>query len=115
MPQPKASEEGVETSKGQVAGMMALVYEYRGEDVLAIPFFEEAAVYQRQTQNWIELSISLYGLGRANKNIGEIEQGRGQLEESKAFAEQVNDIQGVVYALKGALRYRYNPKKFSSG
>lgn len=95
-----ASEEGVETSKGQVAGMMALVYEYRGEDVLAIPFFEEATVYQRQTQNWIELSISLYGLGRANKNIGEIELGRGQLEESKAFAEQVNDTQGVAYALK---------------
>ncbi|MFT4938336.1 MAG: diguanylate cyclase (GGDEF)-like protein [Paraglaciecola sp.] len=95
-----ASQEDVETAKGQVAGMLALVYEYRGEDVLAIPFFMEAAVYQRQTQNWIELSIALYGLGRANKNIGEIELGRSQLEESKALAEQVKDTQGVAYALK---------------
>jgi diguanylate cyclase (GGDEF)-like protein len=95
-----ASDEGVETSKGQVAGMLALVYEYRGEDVLAIPFFEESVVHQRQTQNWIELSIALYGLGRANKNIGKIELGRNQLEESKALAEQVKDTQGVAYALK---------------
>jgi diguanylate cyclase (GGDEF)-like protein len=95
-----ALDASIVISKGQVAGMLALVYEYRGEDAQAIPFFEEAVTHQRHMQNWIELSIALYGLGRANKNVGNLELGRSQLEESLALAQQVKDIQGVGYALK---------------
>lgn len=95
-----ALDASIVISKGQVAGMLALVYEYRGEDAQAIPFFEEAVTHQRHMQNWIKLSIALYGLGRANKNVGNLELGRSQLEESLALAQQVKHIQGVGYALK---------------
>ncbi|WJG11251.1 GGDEF domain-containing protein [Aliiglaciecola sp. LCG003] len=87
-------------NRGDIAGMLALVYEYRREDSLAIPFFQEAASYHRANQNLLELSIALYGLGRANKNIGNIELGRQLLVESKQIATQVGDQQGVAYALK---------------
>ncbi|MEP4890626.1 MAG: GGDEF domain-containing protein [Aliiglaciecola sp.] len=87
-------------SQGDVAGVLALVYEYRREDALAIPFFQEAVHFHEQNQNYLELSIALYGLGRAHKNIGNIEIGRTQLQQSQDLAEQVGDEQGVAYALK---------------
>lgn len=99
-------------SSGDVAGMLALVYEYRGEDSLSIPFFEEAAQYHQQNENILELSIALYGLGRANKNVGNRELGRSQLEQSKEFAEQVGDEQGVAYALKELAGISLSEKDF---
>lgn len=87
-------------NKANVAGMLALVYEYRNEDALAIPYFTEAAAYHRATKNWLELSIALYGLGRAEKNIGNLQTGYQLLAESATLARQVDDHQGVAYALK---------------
>src|SRR5690606_9300766 len=64
-----APHSGSTNSKSAIAASVALVYEYRREDQLAIPYFKESVDYQRQNNNQLELSIALYGLGRANKNI----------------------------------------------
>ncbi len=93
-------EQGGEINKGDIASDIALVYEYRHEDELAIPFFEESAAFHRQENDFLELSIALYGLGRANKNIGKIALGESQLEESARLARKVKDFQGEAYALK---------------
>ncbi len=87
-------------TKSAIASSLALVYEFRREDKLAIPYFEEAVAYHRHTDNNLELSIALYGLGRANKNIGEIETGKNQLQESLKISRTIDDAQGVAYALK---------------
>lgn len=100
-------------SRGDVAGMLALVYEYRREPRLAIPYFEEAAEFHRRNHNVMELSIALYGLGKANKGVGNLEIGRNQLIESKQLAEQVNDEQGVAYALKELAGISLSAKQFS--
>ncbi|WP_438862514.1 diguanylate cyclase [Neptunicella sp.] len=93
-------QQGSTISKGQVASAIALVYEYRREAQLSIPYFEQAVNYHQSQDEWQELSIALYGLGRANKNIGKTELGRSQLTQSAEIAQQVNDVQGVAYALK---------------
>ncbi|MCX7545425.1 GGDEF domain-containing protein [Marinicella gelatinilytica] len=95
-----APHSGSTNSKSAIAGSVALVYEYRREDQLAIPYFQEAVDYQRQNNNQLELSIALYGLGRANKNIGKLETGQKQLQESLAISRAIGDDQGVAYALK---------------
>lgn len=91
---------GVRNSKGAIAGLIARVYEHRREDKLSTPFFEEAVHYHRLHENWLELSIALYGLGRANKNLGKINLAIAQLRESARIARQVNDKQGVAYAIQ---------------
>ncbi len=108
-PQPRSR-----ISKGQVAGAMALVYEYRREAQLSIPYFEEAVAYHEQHNEWLELSISLYGLGRANKNIGKTELGKAQLQRSAELAHQVNDIQGVAYAFKELAGINISEKQFDT-
>ena len=95
-----APRSGDMNSKGAIASSVALVYEYRREDKLAIPYFQEAVDYQRQNNNQLELSIALYGLGRANKNIGNLVTGQKQLQESLAISRAIDDDQGVAYALK---------------
>lgn len=95
-----APDESARHGKGDIAGLIALVYEYRRENKLAIPFFEEAVHFHRKQDHWLELSIALYGLGRANKNIGNIDVGITQLRESARIARQVNDTQGIAYAIK---------------
>lgn len=90
----------LDTHKAEVAGMIALVYEYRREDALAIPYFTEAVAYQRAEKNWLELSVALYGLGRAIKNTGDLKQGLALLTESATIARQVDDFQGIAYAEK---------------
>lgn len=87
-------------SRGDIAGMLALVYEYRREDAMAIPFFEEAAEFHRENENDLELSIALYGLGKAHNNLGNTELGRSLLTQSKNLAQVAGDLQGVAYALK---------------
>lgn len=95
-----AQQPNLDTHKAEVAGMIALVYEYRREDALAIPYFTEAVAYHRAQQNWLELSVALYGLGRATKNVGDTAQGLAWLTESATIARQVDDFQGVAYAEK---------------
>ena len=93
-------ERGGEINKGHIAIDMALVYENRGDNELAVPFFEEAVALHRADNEFLDLSIALYGLGRANKNIGKVSLGKNQLEESARLAKKVNDVQGEAYAIK---------------
>ncbi len=95
-----APDTGITNSKSAVASSVALVYEYRKEFELAIPYFQESVNYQRKENNLLELSISLYGLGRANKHIGKTNLGQSQLQESLEISRQIGDDQGVAYALK---------------
>lgn len=101
-------------TKGAIAGSIALVYEYRREDQLSIPFFQESVEYQRSVDNQLELSISLYGLGRANKNIGLKELGKRQLEESLEISREIKDDQGVAYALKELAPLEIRAKRLKS-
>ncbi|MCX7553874.1 GGDEF domain-containing protein [Marinicella sp. S1101] len=95
-----APETGTANTRSAIASSVALVYEYRREYDLAIPFFEESVDYHRQLKNPLELSIGLYGLGRANKNIGNVDLGTTQLDEALSISRAINDQQGVAYALK---------------
>jgi diguanylate cyclase (GGDEF)-like protein len=95
-----ANDDPNSLSKAHVAAMLAQVYEYRHEDNLSIPYFEEAVAAHRLNNADFDLSIALFGLGRANRSIGQLELGKQQLLESKVLAAKVEDIQGVAYALK---------------
>jgi diguanylate cyclase (GGDEF)-like protein len=86
-------------TRADIAGMQAQVYEYRGEPKLSIPLFEEAEQVYRKNENWVELSIVLFGLGKANRDVGEFDLGKAQLQESMELAKKINDRQGVAYAL----------------
>ncbi|MFK8012936.1 MAG: diguanylate cyclase [Marinicellaceae bacterium] len=89
----------------EIASIVALVYEYRKEHELSIPFFTEAAEFHRKNNNWLELSIALYGLGRANIAINNTDMGLSQLQESLDLSVQVDDHQGAGYALKELAGY----------
>jgi|GEM_PF-2231732 len=95
-----APKKNAIVTKGVVASSIALVYEYRREDELAIPYFQESVDYHRASKNLLDLSIALYGLGRAHKNIGKSELGANQLQESLDISRAIADQQGVAYALK---------------
>ncbi|KXI27067.1 hypothetical protein AX660_01365 [Paraglaciecola hydrolytica] len=95
-----ASDNPNELSKAHVAAMLAQVYEYRSEDSVAIPYYEEAVAAHRTHGADLDLSIALFGLGKAHRNTGNIELAISQLEESALLAEKIDDLQGVAYALK---------------
>jgi diguanylate cyclase (GGDEF)-like protein len=95
-----ATDDPTSLSKAHVAAMIAQVYEYRSESEMAIPYFTEAVEAHRQHDAKYDLSVALYGLGKANANLGRREEGAQQLEESLAIAKHVGDEQGVAYALK---------------
>lgn len=108
-----APAEGAIYSKGAIAGLIAKVHEFRREYALAIPFFKEAVNYHRLNDHWLELSVALYGLGRANRSIGDIDAGIEQLRDSANIARRVNDTQGVGYALKELGGMEITRKQFS--
>ncbi|MBV1909000.1 MAG: diguanylate cyclase [Kangiellaceae bacterium] len=87
-------------AKGYIAGFIALVYEYRREAKLSIPYFEEAVAYHREYNRWRDLGDVIYGLGRANRNLGNVDLGHRLIKESVEIARRVNDFQGVGYGLK---------------
>ncbi|MEM9304929.1 MAG: diguanylate cyclase, partial [Pseudomonadota bacterium] len=95
-----APERDAPTVRANIANLIALIYEYRQEHALAVPYFEETVEYFREENNRYELSIALYGLGRAHKHLGNRELGRPMLQESLEIAREVGDEQGVAYALK---------------
>lgn len=94
-----ASQEGNNIHISFIAGALASVYEFRQEYQKAIPYFKEAVSHNRSSMDLKELSLSLFGLGKANKNIGNSELGKQQLTESLILAQQNDDKQGVAYAL----------------
>lgn len=93
-----ATSEQVWFNKGVIASAIALVYEYRNENQLAIPKYQQAVDYQRQSGNSFQLSAALYGLGRAQKNIGQVETAETHLTESLALAKQAHSLNGMAYA-----------------
>ena len=95
-----AGDDPNELSKAHIAAMLAQVYEYRGEPALAIPYYQEAVEAHRLHQADLDLSIALYGLGKANLNLHNLDVAQGQLQESASLAEKIEDWQGVAYALK---------------
>jgi diguanylate cyclase (GGDEF)-like protein len=88
------------TAPEHIASLIALVFEYRGEDALSIPYFEESLAYYREVDDQINVSNSLYGLGRALRNEGQVERGLALLEESAVISERLDDLQGLAYTHK---------------
>ncbi|MCH8538926.1 MAG: hypothetical protein LAT66_14285, partial [Alkalimonas sp.] len=95
-----APADDLMVSKGHIAGYLALVYEYRREDELAIPYFEESVQFHQSQGNVVEVSIAKYGLGRAHINLGNLQKGVDLLRSSKQIAAEAGDDQGVAYAEK---------------
>ncbi|MDP4537206.1 diguanylate cyclase [Alkalimonas collagenimarina] len=95
-----APAEDFMLSKGHIAGYIALVYEYRREDELAIPYFEESVEFHQSQGNIVEVSIAQYGLGKAQINLGNHQQGIDLLNASMQLAAEAGDDQGVAYAQK---------------
>ncbi|MGB1263199.1 MAG: tetratricopeptide repeat-containing diguanylate cyclase [Cognaticolwellia sp.] len=87
-------------NKGNVANMIGQVYTYRGEPALSIPFIEESIDYHRQHQQKLELSMSLFNLGKAYKGNKNLQISIELFRESLELSQQLQDIQGEAYALK---------------
>ncbi|MEE2003374.1 GGDEF domain-containing protein [Alkalimonas sp. MEB108] len=87
-------------TKGHIAGYIALVYEYRREHELSIPYFEEAVAFHQQQNSPVEVSIAMYGLGKAHSKLGDLAIGKSKLQQSLQLAEAAGDDQGVAYAQK---------------
>lgn len=87
-------------SKGHIAGYIALVYEYRHEYELAIPYFEEAVAFHQSRNSPVEVSIALYGLGKAHSKLGDFATGQRKLQQSLDLSKAADDDQGVAYARK---------------
>lgn len=82
-----------------IAYFIALVHEYQREPELAIPYFQEAAAFFRATDNQVELSNALFGLGRAYWNSGKGEPAVTHYRESLAISEEIGDKQGAAYTI----------------
>lgn len=95
-----APEQDSFIPKALIAGLIGVIYEYRGEDQQAIPFYKEAVDYHQTHQRWRDLGDATYGLGRAYKNIGDLDRGKELLADSVTIARKVNDLQGVAYGQK---------------
>ena len=80
------------------SGMIALVYEYRDEPSLAIPYFEQAQIYYRKSNRRLELANTLFGLGRSHLKLNHTEVGLKLLIESARLALDIRDIQGAAYS-----------------
>lgn len=87
-------------AKGDVASLIALVFEYRGQPKLTQRYFVEAVSYHREMSHRLELSIALYGLARANQALGELSIAEAQFRESWQLAEAIGDRQGVAYSMQ---------------
>ncbi|BFM04977.1 tetratricopeptide repeat-containing diguanylate cyclase [Halioxenophilus aromaticivorans] len=87
-------------ARAAVGSALALVYEYREEYELAIPYFQQSVNYYRGNKNQLSLNVDLYGLGYAYSRLGQFSLGRETLQESLHIAQSINDDQGVAYAKK---------------
>ena len=72
-----------------MASIIAVLYEERRENALSIPYFREAVEYHSSQNNSLDLSIALYGLGRALVYVGDIEEGRSHLQKSAEISQKI--------------------------
>lgn len=89
-----------DAAKINIGSYLGLVYEYRDEYALAIPYFQQAVNFYRGSGEDGELSISLYGLGYAYSKRGNFSLARETLQESLRISENIEDKQGAAYAIK---------------
>ncbi len=85
--------------RADFAILLAQIYEARKDYMLAIPYYEEAEIDFRANKQLNTLSLILYGLGRANYSVGNIDLGKKDLEESLAISKEIDDVQGEAYTL----------------
>lgn len=93
-----AEREALRIRPQDFSGMIALVYEYRDEPSLAIPYFEAAQQYYRQSNLRLELANTLFGLGRSHLKLNNRQKGLRLLIESARLAIDIRDIQGAAYS-----------------
>ena len=92
-----AQQHELDTVAPHIASFIALVYEAQEKSRSAIPYFEESARYYRQTDNQVELSNSLYGLGLAYGKIHQLDKAVDYFNESMAISVEIGDKQGEAY------------------
>ncbi len=83
---------------GDFASLIALVYEYRNEPDLALPYYQEAYEYYLAHDIKLELANTIFGLGKANLNLGHRDKGMAQLRQSAELALEISDRQGAAYS-----------------
>lgn len=93
-----AEQHDLRISPADFSGMIALVYEYRDEPSLAIPYFEQAEAYYRSANLRLELANTLFGLGRSKLKLNQRQEGLQLLVESARLAIDIHDIQGAAYS-----------------
>ncbi|WP_240919796.1 tetratricopeptide repeat-containing diguanylate cyclase [Paraglaciecola sp. 20A4] len=96
----RTTHESGKISKANIAGMLGVMYEKRGDYLLAIQYYAEAAAHARKNNEPLNLSIALFGLGSANFHAGNLAIAQAQLSESADIADALGDEQGVGYALQ---------------
>ncbi|WP_426360415.1 diguanylate cyclase [Pseudocolwellia sp. HL-MZ19] len=99
--------------RGDFAILLAQVHEARKDYLLAIPYYEEAEIVFRANKQLNTLSLILYGLGRANYSVGNIELGQKNLEESLSISKEINDTQGEAYSLLQLANINIKQENFS--
>ena len=90
-------KSGMDAVAPHIASFIALVYEAQENSRSAIPYFKESADYYRQTDNQVELSNSLYGLGLAYGKLRQIDKAVDYFNESMAISVEIGDKQGEAY------------------
>ena len=94
------------------ASMIALVYEYREEWHQAIPYYQRAEAYYRETNASLELANTLFGLGKAYFNTGETEKAMPYLRDSANLALEIGDLQGAAYSYAIMANHLINQGKY---
>ncbi|MFK8049745.1 MAG: ATP-binding protein [Halioglobus sp.] len=85
--------------KAIAANDIARIYAERGDNQLAIPYFREALEINVLGQDKVGASVCLYGLGKSYRGLGDLEEAQAAYEESAQLSREVDDVQGVAYAL----------------
>lgn len=85
---------------GHAAYFIALVHEFSNSNGDAIEFFEEATEYYEQTNQVVDYSDALYGLARAYKMAGNIDQALTLFTQTMEISISLGDIQGQAYTYK---------------
>ncbi|MEW9797033.1 sensor domain-containing diguanylate cyclase [Alteromonas sp. CYL-A6] len=108
-----AQQRGTRIKPEDFASMIALVYEYRQEPELALPFLQEAEAYYRENDIQLELANTLFGMGKANIDLGNRESGLRQLRDSAQIALNIGDLQGAAYSYHLMARQLINQEKYA--
>ncbi|MFT4823012.1 MAG: signal transduction histidine kinase/CheY-like chemotaxis protein [Halioglobus sp.] len=93
------SKQGSSAKKSKIAADIAWVYYVRGNHEMSIPYYKESLGSERDTDDIIGASQSLYGLGSAYKELGDYDTAVRYYGESAVLSQQAGDVQGEAYTL----------------